>query len=576
MRRVTKFGGSLVSDSAESQRWPFGGFHPAPAKSLWLVLLLGLLTVGLPGMARAEGEGQADLDEATVARIDATTASDLEEVATLLESALAKGLDDDNASFARKMLGAVSFQHGQAVAQQIMQNRGRGLAQLRQQAVTLLEKAVKYDPSLGEAHLLMARLSALPGGDQDRAKEAATSAIEHLSGEKKLLGEAYVLRALLHEENEAKLDDLNKAIEADPNSEGAYQGRALIHMQNGDTEKAVDDLRKLIDLNPTNTAIAVETVRALLQLDRVDEAKKLLTDALREKPTADLYRLRAVILQTEGKSEEAEADLAKALSLDPSDFAALLMRAEIFMGKGDMKSAKEDVKKALSIEPGSVQGIFMRSLVASDEGRLADAINDMRLLVSEVPENVGFSMQLANLYQLDERPRKAIEVIDGVLEREPDNWRALRTRGDARLSIAEHAKAIEDYEQALKLTPDDPDGKSGVLNNLAWVLATSPLEEVRDGERALTLAKEAAELTEYKEAHILSTLAAAHAETGNFEEAIKWASEAVEAGKKEENPQLEQLQQELESYRKDEPWREKQETEENEVPILSPEEIIDT
>lgn len=544
--------------------------------NFWLVLLLGCLIAGVPSIARAEGDGQADLDEATVARIDATTLSDLEEVATLLESALAKGLDDENAAFARKMLGAVSMQQAQAVAQQIMQNRGRGLVELRQKAVGLLEKAVKNDPSLGEAHLLMARLSALPGGDKERAKEAATAAIEQLSGEENLLSEAYVLRALLHEENEDKLADLNKAIEADPSSEGAYQGRALLHMQNGDTEKAVEDLRKLMDLNPTNTAIALETVRALLQLERVDEAKKLLTDALEEQPTADLYRLRAVILQTEGESDEALADLAKALSLDPRDFAALLMRAEILMGKGDMKAAKEDVKNALAIEPGSVQGIFMRSLVAADEGRLADAINDLRLLVSEVPDNEGFTMQLANLYQLDERPRKAIEVINGVLERDPDNWRALRTRADARLSIAEHAKAIEDYEKALQLGPDEPTGKSGVLNNLAWVLATSPLDEVRDGERALTLAKQAAELTEYKEAHILSTLAAAHAETGNFEEARKWASEAVEAGKKEENPQLEQLQQELESYRKDEPWREKQETEENEVPILSPEEIIDT
>ncbi len=47
-------------------------------------------------------------------------------------------------------------------------------------------------------------------------------------------------------------------------------------------------------------------------------------------------------------------------------------------------------------------------------------------------------------------------------------------------------------------------------------------------------------------------------------------------GRLEENKQLDQLEKELESYRNNKPWREKQDTEENVVPILSPEDLIDT
>ena len=76
--------------------------------------------------------------------------------------------------------------------------------------------------------------------------------------------------------------------------------------------------------------------------------------------------------------------------------------------------------------------------------------------------------------------------------------------------------------------------------------------------------------------HILSTLAAAHAENGNMEKAIQWSTKAVELGREEDNEQLEQLEQELESYKAGKPWREKQETQENAAPIISADDLIDT
>jgi hypothetical protein len=92
-----------------------------------------------------------------------------------------------------------------------------------------------------------------------------------------------------------------------------------------------------------------------------------------------------------------------------------------------------------------------------------------------------------------------------------------------------------------------------LLNNLAWVLATSPNDNLRDGKRAIELAKQGCDLTEYKQAHIVSTLAAAYAETGDFESAIKWSKKAVETGSEAIKPQLAK---ELESYEAKKPWRE--------------------
>ena len=98
----------------------------------------------------------------------------------------------------------------------------------------------------------------------------------------------------------------------------------------------------------------------------------------------------------------------------------------------------------------------------------------------------------------------------------------MRGRGDARLNLGRRADAIADYERALKLQPND----LGILNNFAWVLATAPEDNLRDGHRALAMATEASRQTAYKQDYILSTLAAAYAETGDFESARKWAAEA--------------------------------------------------
>ena len=90
----------------------------------------------------------------------------------------------------------------------------------------------------------------------------------------------------------------------------------------------------------------------------------------------------------------------------------------------------------------------------------------------------------------------------------------------------------------------------------------------------------AAELSDFNEAHILSTLAAAYAEVGDFPKAIEWSTKSVDLGsgteEEEEHAQLDQLKKELDSYKAGKAWREKQETEENTVPILSPEDLIDT
>ncbi len=147
---------------------------------------------------------------------------------------------------------------------------------------------------------------------------------------------------------------------------------------------------------------------------------------------------------------------------------------------------------------------------------------------------------------------KAIDVYSEFLKDHPDESNLLYARGNAYLNLGLQAEAEADYEKAYKDLSKD----SGLLNNFAWVLATSPDEKLRDGKRAVKMATEACDLTEYKLGHILSTLAAAYAETGDFDNAIKWSEKSAEVGKMENADHAEDYKKELETYKAHMPYRE--------------------
>ena len=86
--------------------------------------------------------------------------------------------------------------------------------------------------------------------------------------------------------------------------------------------------------------------------------------------------------------------------------------------------------------------------------------------------------------------------------------------GNAYFERKQFSNASRMYEKALALDPHNAD----ILNNLAWLLAVSKENNLRDPQRALSLARKAISLK--KAPHIWDTLAAALFANGKVKEAI--------------------------------------------------------
>ena len=536
--------------------------------------LLAALVLAAP--ATAAEEGQIDLDKATELQLGAETLADLEKVVALTESALKKGLDKGQEEFAKQLLAATLYQHANRLSAAIFEQTPPSprWPKVREFALQDLEKAKTHDPKLPDVFLLEAKLQILPGGDEKAAQKAIDEAVKLLkeADEVQQLAKALVLRAAMTDDNERRLADFDAAIKADPENNEAWQGRALVYLEMGESEKAIADLTRLVEKNADNAALVGALAEALTNAKKYDEALKYCEKVIELAPKSTLgYNLRARIQIMKDDLKAAMKDLDEALKIDDSDLAALLMRSRLHAAEGNDDQAKADVEKALRLRPDLPQAILLRSMIAAQKQRFAEAIADIQVLLQTDPTNAEYRLQLATYYVADKRPRRAIELLTSIIDSLGENLSeddkevkadSLRARGDALLSVGKHAEAITDYDLALKLDPED----TGVLNNLAWVLATSPDEGVRNADRSIELGTKACELTKYERPHILSTLASGYAEKGDWETAIKWSTKAVELGAKEEDVS-EQLQKELESYKEKKPWREKQEIEENTKPL---------
>jgi tetratricopeptide (TPR) repeat protein len=96
---------------------------------------------------------------------------------------------------------------------------------------------------------------------------------------------------------------------------------------------------------------------------------------------------------------------------------------------------------------------------------------------------------------------------------------------------------------------------SSPYNNLAWLLATCSEASIRNGKRAVELALKACELTECKKWYYIGTLGAAYAEVGDFTQAIKYQTQALNMENVSEKDRT-AAQQRLNLYQQGKPYHE--------------------
>jgi len=507
-------------------------------------------------------------------------------VVRLCERAKNAGLSGENLEYCDQLKASSQMQRGLVLARAFVDERASRLPpdweMIRHTALADLEAAVEIIPDNPQAFYCIARLNLLPGGDEERGKAALDLAIEKAGNDDiELKTKAILLKVLLEEDKEKKTQFLRDALEISPDSIILLLAASSHFAEVGLDEEARKMLDRALELEPENTLTLLELLnfqKTSLEfeeaLQTVERLEALLPD------NANILAEKADILGILDKYDEAIAVLDAARAKDPRNPQVLFTRAKIYFFKGELDKAQEDIEILTSEEISfelQIRTALLKVDVHAKKKEHNEALRLLDRLIERVPYPVPLEFKKVFILLDKKAKQRALAFVSQMLERPKDTFQGddyaqlLRIQGDAYLGMGDHYNTIKAYKKALEMIPDDP----GLLNNYAWVLATSPIDLFRDGQLALELAQKAAEKTDYKVSYILSTLGAAYAENGDFEKALEYANQAVEMAEKEKEERLEDLKKEVESYKVKKPYREiqdekdedQEDEEENDTPI---------
>jgi tetratricopeptide (TPR) repeat protein len=185
-------------------------------------------------------------------------------------------------------------------------------------------------------------------------------------------------------------------------------------------------------------------------------------------------------------------------------------------------------------------------------GETEKAINDFQDALRINPRNPIAHANRGAIYLKRKELDKALADCDEAIALDPRCAHAYGNRGQIYINRREYGKGGLDYKKAIELDPNSVETLCGVSR----FLSCHDLDLARDGKLALEYAVRACELTKWKDSYCLEALAAAYAETGQFEEAVRWQEKAEKLfDEKDERITKDKLEAHLKLYQAKKPRR---------------------
>jgi len=241
--------------------------------------------------------------------------------------------------------------------------------------------------------------------------------------------------------------------------------------------------------------------------------------------------------------DEAQREFTLAIEMAPDFADPLTGRGYIYSHKSDYQNALTDFSNAIRLNPFDADAWMGRAEARQIMGNYEESIADYDEAIRLYSDDAHFFHRRGDAHSINGDIHRAIEDYRQAIALDPSNPISHYFLAINLTRIHSYAEAIHRYEETLRIDYNlDPE----VFAFNAWLLVTCPDVQLRDPTKAIQLAKSACEYTGWCEDQPLGILAAAYASNGDFTNAIRWQSEAVEYA---DDERVEIQQTRLETYR---------------------------
>jgi tetratricopeptide (TPR) repeat protein len=295
--------------------------------------------------------------------------------------------------------------------------------------------------------------------------------------------------------------------------------------------------------------------RGPIDFDRLQHDLQHLDDSLDDRRTQAvplagrwINAPRTLLLRAVAKqflTEGFEADYAQFLAADAADLTR-------------RRALAKDEEQRRQIDQRYAQASFDLGLALAAAGDASEAAEHFRRTLAVAPEHVEAMINLGALLARSKQLDTAIALLRRAVELDATSLSARRNLAAAFSSQGDFAAAVKEYQQLAAVQPDDADVQARLARALletgqmmaaiprlqrameldprdrrsriclAWLRATSIDASLRNGAEAVRIAEELRAATRNQDALVLDVLAAAYAERGDFLEARRWATRALQ------------------------------------------------
>jgi tetratricopeptide (TPR) repeat protein len=275
-------------------------------------------------------------------------------------------------------------------------------------------------------------------------------------------------------------------VQANPQQRLTYLKRvADVWLQQGKGEEASGIVREILREQPDNEA--AQAVNASIQLktgrrENIDAAVKVLQNLVAKSPENALWRFnlgRALMIS--GDLNGAQIQLQEALKRRPSFLPPRLALAEVSRLKHDYPHTLSYANEILAVKPDYKPGRVLKAAGLIGLHRYTEARSELADLEQQSPADRQVQFQLAvldvsqkkfsaaevrlqklssesnsdpsilaalaDVYQAENRPDKALEMLDAELKKSPDSTLLRGLLADTALRCARYDLALQQYQR---------------------------------------------------------------------------------------------------------------------------------